>query len=150
MTIPHDLTLHHIGVATRGIERELPFFTVLGYRKVTDAFVEQGQKVRGMFIAAPGQPMLELLENLEAGGPLDAPLSRGVKFYHLAYRVENIETALERLLPETGGKIIVPAARSDFFHRICFVMLRNMALVELVEIGDSPAKDLAEPHGRET
>lgn len=135
MNVPPDLVLHHIGVATRSIERELPYFEALGYRAASGVFTEPEQKVRGMFIAATGQPALELLENLEESGPLDAPLTRGVKLYHFAYQVENIEKDMKRIMTHTGDKVIVPAMRGAYFQRICFVMLRNMMLIELVETG---------------
>jgi len=146
VTGPEGMRLHHIGVVTRGIEKELPFFELLGYRKISDMHAEPDQKVRGMFIAAPGQPVLELLENIEENGPLDVLLERGIKFYHFAYAVADIDQALERILSSQGGKVIVPAAHSSYFRRICFVMLRNMMLIELVET--DPVRDANERAAR--
>lgn len=136
MTGPTDgagTILHHIGVATRGIERELPLFELLGYRKASDIGIEPGQKVRALFIAAPGQPTLELLENLEATGPLDVPLAQGIKFYHFAYTVPDVDAALERALA-ARAKIVVPVCPAVHFRRLCFVMFPNMMLVEFVEL----------------
>ena len=129
----HNLKLHHIGVATRSIARELPVFQALGYQKCSEAFVDPGQKIRGLFIAAPNQPMLELLENTEASGPLDSCLKNGIKFYHFSYVVEAIEPVLEALVREQRAKVVVPVTTAVYFQRICFVMLPNMMLIELVE-----------------
>ena len=128
-----EFSLHHIGVVTRGIEEELPIFEMLGYCKTSEIFIEPGQKVRGLFIAAPGQPVLELLENMENGGPLAGALAKGIKFYHFAYAVPDVDKALERLLALCRAKVIVPANEGVYFKRICFVMLPNMMLVELIE-----------------
>ena len=128
-----DLTLHHIGVVTRSIKEELPVFGLLGYRGVSGIFTEPGQKVRGMFIGAPGQPTLELLENAGSTGPLDSPLRRGIKFYHFAYAVPDVEAELANVLATCRARVVVPVTRSDYFNKLCFVMLPNMLLVEFVE-----------------
>ena len=128
-----ELTLHHIGVVTRSIKKELPVFALLGYRGISGIFTEPGQKVRGMFIGAPGQPTLELLENAGTPGPLDASLRRGVKFYHFAYSVPDVEAELGNLLASCRAKVVIPVTRSEYFHKLCFVMLPNMMLVEFVE-----------------
>ena len=129
-----DCRLHHIGVVTRGIDKELPFFESLGYQSVSSVFTEPGQKVRGLFIAAPGQPTLELLENLGPSGPLDTPLARGIKLYHFAYATDDIEAALAAITADGRAKIISPLTGGAYFSRLCFVMLPNMMLIELVEM----------------
>ena len=135
----HEFPLHHIGVATHGIDREFPVFEALGYRKVSEIFSDPVQKIRGLFITAPGQPPLELLENLYEHGPLDVPLERGIKLYHFAYAVDNLEQALEKLLRLERAKIVSPVTPASMFKRVCFVMLPNMMLVELLELsGESP------------
>lgn len=137
-----DLKLHHIGVATRSIAKELTVFEALGYKKCSEAFVDPGQKIRGQFIAAPGQPMLELLENTESTGPLDSCLKNGIKFYHFSYVVEAIEPVLETLVREQRAKVVVPVTAAAYFQRICFVMLPNMLLVELVECAPATPQNM--------
>ena len=67
-------------VATSGIEKELPNYTLLGYTKDGDFFEDFQQGIRGLFLCAEGQPRLELLENLPDCNTLDIPLSKGNKF----------------------------------------------------------------------
>ena len=129
----NGLTLHHLGVATRSIERELPCYEALGYRAVSDPFTDAGQGIRGLFVKAQGQPTLELLENLGPSGPLDDCLARGIKIYHFSYETTDIDAALKALAERTGAKVIVPVTEASYFHRVCFVMLPNMLLVELVQ-----------------
>ena len=127
-----NVPLHHIGVATRGIEQELPCFAAMGYRPSSSFFVEPGQKVRGLFLSAPGQPCLELLEQVEDSGPLDSWLKKGIKFYHFCYAVPDIDRSLGTLLHVDRARVVVPVSDADFFTKICFVMLPNMLLIELV------------------
>lgn len=128
------MKFHHIGVATKNIDKEFSYFEMLGYRKISVEFVDSIQKIKGVFVEAENQPVLELLENIEAQGPLDACLKAGIKFYHFAYETENIEKDLEYFVKEKKAKIIVPITKATYFEKICFVMLRNMMIIELVQI----------------
>ena len=132
-TLP-ALSLHHIGVVCRDMAKDLLVFEQLGYVRDSEIFVETGQKVKGLFISAPNQPRLELLENLESSGPLDSCLQKGIKFYHFAYEVRDIEAELEKILSIGQAKVIVPICEAVFFKKICFVMLPNMMLIELVQL----------------
>lgn len=131
------LRFHHIGVATRGIEKELPEFERLGYTALSSVFSDKTMRIRGLMLAAPGQPTLELLENMDEGGPLDVPLKRGIKFYHFAYEAEDIEKTVRDLLEDGRAKLVYPVSGAEYFRRVCFLMLPNMALIELVETGQN-------------
>ncbi len=128
------LKLHHIGVATKSIQRELKTFEALGYKPVSDIFEDEIQKIRGLFIEAEGQPALELLENMSPDGPLNSCLKNGVKFYHFTYETKDIEKDLERFVSESRAKVIVPITTAKYFDKICFLMLPNMMMVELVQL----------------
>lgn len=127
------MEFHHIGIATQGIEKELPLYTLMEYKPESNIFEDPAQGVRGLFLAAEGQPRLELLENLPGSTTLDIPLKNGQKMYHTAYFVRDIEMALQ-VLKNQRGRILSPLKDSVFFGtRICFVMLPNMSLIELIE-----------------
>jgi methylmalonyl-CoA/ethylmalonyl-CoA epimerase len=128
-----NLELHHIGVATKNIEKEFAIFQKLGYKKVSDMFSDEIQKIKGVFIETDNQPRLELLENLEENGPLDSCLKNGTKFYHLAYKTNDIQKDSDELIKEVRAKLIVPITEATYFDKICFLMLPNMTLIELVQ-----------------
>lgn len=128
-----DLKLHHIGVATKSIEMELPFFENLGYKRVSEVFVDEGQKIKGLFIAAENQPTLELLENMTPDGPLNGCLAKGIKFYHFAYETHDIDKDAERI-KQIGAMVIVPVVNAVYFDKVCFLMLKNMMMIELVQL----------------
>lgn len=127
-----NLKLHHIGVATKNIEKEFEVFKKLGYKQSSEVFIDEIQGIRGMFIEARGQPCLELLENLSSDGPLTSFLQKRTKFYHFAYETVDIERSVSMLLVE-GGIVVKPMVAAVYFKRVCFVMMKNMMLVELVE-----------------
>ncbi len=129
----NNLKLHHIGVATRNIKKEFEVFKVIGYRQTSDIFIDEIQKIKGIFIEAQNQPRLELLENLHNEGPLTSYLKKGNKFYHFAYETENIEKDFYEFV-SLGAIPVVKITNATYFKKICFFMMKNMMLVELVEL----------------
>lgn len=127
------LEFHHIGVATDNIEREFEAYRFLGYAREDQVFEDPEQGIRGQFITAAGQPRLELLENLPESKTLDSWLESRIKFYHYAYKVEDIEKVVE-VLEKNRIKLLSPLKHSVYFKkRICFLMMSNRFLIELVE-----------------
>lgn len=131
-----DLVFHHIGVACRDLEVELRQFAVLGYEREGEAFDDPIQGVRGMFIVGPG-PRLELLTSVGESPMLTPWLSGGVKYYHQGYMTTRIDQTID-ILRSAGARVTVePVAAAAFGGRlIAFLLLRNMALVELIETTD--------------
>lgn len=130
----NNLKFHHIGVATRNIEKEFKIFKSLGYIKYDDVFEDPIQKIKGLFIKAQNQPCLELLEGIGDDNPLKNNLLKGNKFYHIAYETNNIEEDLRDFIENKRAKIIVPITKATYFEKICFVVLPNMMVVELVQL----------------
>jgi len=131
--IIENMHFHHIGVATFNIEKELAGYEILGYTRDSDIFEDENQGIRGLFITAPGQPRLELLENLPDSKTLDVWLKNKTKMYHFAYFVDDIESAI-KILKENKLRIASPLKFSSYFNsRICFLMLQNFFIIELVE-----------------
>lgn len=130
----HGFKFHHIGVATTNINKEFETYKILGYSKESEVFEDELQGIRGLFIVADGQPRLELLENLDNSTTLDYWINNKNKMYHFAYYVENIEKALE-IFKNNRFKVISPLKKSVYFHkRICFLMLPNTYIIELIEV----------------
>jgi len=130
-----DLIFHHIGVACRDIEAEQRQFALLGYRPEGSPFEDPTQRVRGVFVIGPG-PRLELLAPSGESPMLDPWLHTRVKFYHQAYLTNDILFDIDRLRA-AGARVTVEPVEAVAFEgrRIAFLLLRNMALVELVESG---------------
>lgn len=129
-----EFKFDHIGVATKNIEKEIKNYSILGYRQVSDYFVDEIQGIRGVFLEQEGGPKLELLENLPGRDTLTKHLLSGNKMYHKAYLTKNIEAAIN-LMKANRAKMIAPLVMSTYYKaRICFMILPNMEMIELVEI----------------
>lgn len=131
-----SLPIHHIGVACKKIDKEKEIFYHLGFKKEAE-FVDEKQGVRGEFIVVENENFphyrLELLENLNEKGVLDGYLKNNTKMYHIAYESKNIEKDLQ-FLEQKGGICIVEIMKASYFAKLCFVMMPNRLLIELVEL----------------
>ncbi len=129
------LPIHHIGIASKCIKEDLEIFKSMGFRKEGE-FVDERQGVRGVFILPTKNPAyrFELLENLEGSSMLNSYLKRHIKMYHLAYETKNIQQDLQ-WFKNKGCVEVIPLTQACYFSKICFVMLPNDMLIELVELG---------------
>lgn len=128
-----ELKFHHFGVATKNIDKEFKVFQMLGYSACSEKFEDSIQKIRGLFINADEQPCLELLEGISEDNPLKFHILKGNKFYHIAYETNNIEEDLKDFVETKKAKVVVPITTATYFEKICFMVLPNMMIVELVQ-----------------
>ncbi len=102
MKIKH---LDHIGIAVKSIEQAGKFYTEIMGLKIEDIETVEEQKVNVAFLPITDSEV-ELLESTEPDGPVAKFIdSKGEGVQHIAYRVENIEEALEEL-KEKGVRLI--------------------------------------------
>ena len=112
----------HIGVAVSNLEEALKVYTdVLGLRLHGTEVVEE-QKVRVAFMPV-GDTEIELLESTDPEGPIAKFIEkRGEGIQHIAFRVDDIEEALEQMRQQ-GVRLIdekprygAGGARIAFLH----------------------------------
>ncbi len=95
----------HIGIAVKDLEEALKFYEEILGLKCEDTEVVQDQKVKVAFLPI-GDTEVELLESTEVNGPIAKYIEkRGEGIQHIAYRVDNIEKAIEEM-KEKGIRMI--------------------------------------------
>ena len=129
------LKFHHIGIASKDIEKDEKYYEKLGYKKAGEYFVDKNQKIRGLFMGAENAPppTIELVENFGDGTTLNSFLKKGIKMYHIAYSVENIENAADELIKNANAMMISQIKDATYFKKVCFLALPNMQIIEVVE-----------------
>lgn len=132
MKIKH---IDHIGIAVKSLEQAGKFYTdVLGL-KIQDIENVAEQKVNVAFLPITDSEV-ELLESTHDDGPVAKFIeARGEGIQHIAYRVENIEQALDEL-KEKGVRLIDQQPRKGAGGaKIAFIHPKetNGVLVELCE-----------------
>lgn len=132
--LPHGYTFHHIGYATKSLLRERDFFVRLGYAQVDADFIDPEQGVQGCFLEGPG-PRLELLENLPGSNTLTPWLNAGIRMYHLAYQVRDLNESIAWARSQRGRMAVAPVPAVAFQgKRICFFAFREAPMIEFIEI----------------
>lgn len=129
------LKVDHIGIAVKNLDETLSFYTdVLGLELHGTEIVED-QKVRVAFLPV-GDTEIELLESTSEDGPIAKFIEKnGEGVQHIAFKVDNIEEAIEYMLSK-GMKMIDEKPRYGAGGaKIAFVHPKssNRVLVELSE-----------------
>jgi hypothetical protein len=129
---PGNFAFHHVGVACESIDGEVSLWEALGYRLEGSAFIDEAQGIRGQFMTGGG-PRIELLEATGESQTLAPWIKRRVKFYHMGYLVEAFEASMGTLIAEGATVTRQPMMSVYFGTRIAFLMMPNMALIEIIE-----------------
>ncbi len=97
--------IEHIGIAVNSLEEAIPYYEkVLGLKCYAVEEVKD-QKVKTAFFKI-GETKLELLESTDAEGPVGQFIEkRGQGLHHLAFAVENLESALKEA-EQKGVKLV--------------------------------------------
>ena len=126
-------TFHHIGLACRNIDREMPGLRLLGYLAEGDAVEDPRQQVRVRFFTGGG-PRIELVEPTSSDSPVSGLIKRGTRLYHLAYQVPDFKAAIAKLERERFRCVSPPAPAAAFgMRRIVFLLSDTGMLIELIE-----------------
>ena len=104
------MKINHLGIATKGIDDALKFWSdALGLENIHTEIVED-QKVRVAMLPI-GESRVELLEPTSEDSPISKFLEkRGGGIHHIAVEVDNIEAILSQL-KEKGMRLIDEAPR---------------------------------------
>ena len=126
--------LHHIGIATRNIEKDIAFYAVLGFVPKGGVSEDRTAGIKVQFMSTDGQPDLELVQNLEKAGPMTVHLQARRKIFHFAYETDDISGDAQKLIDEQGAVWLVPITSSDSpeIEQWCYLACRNMMILELV------------------
>lgn len=96
--------IDHIGIAVKSLDNALKFYETLGIKPYHFEEVES-QKVKTAFIKV-GDTNIELLESTSEEGPIAKYIAKkGEGIHHICYKVESVESALEKMKDE-GFKLI--------------------------------------------
>jgi len=133
ISLPANFEFHHLGYATASISIESELLSFLGYCQEGETFIDTIQGVKGCFYNGSG-PRIELLENLPNSHTLTPWLKNGIKFYHVAYTVSNMNESLNWAKNQRARIIVDPVSAVAFSGRlISFIIFRNGLLIELIE-----------------
>ncbi|MBI3327419.1 MAG: methylmalonyl-CoA epimerase [Nitrospinae bacterium] len=125
--------IDHIGIAVKNLDETVAF-----YRDVMGLEVSATEEFNGMKIAflRIGESELELLEDLTADGAIARYIAkRGEGIQHVAFRVDNIEQALDDMRAKGVTRIDEKPRRGARHAKVAFLHPKSTkgALIEFVE-----------------
>ena len=127
------LVFHHIGVACPSIAEEENNFSLLGYTRDGDVFMDPIQKVRGLFMTL-GPIRVELLEPISSDSPINSFIKREIKMCHQAFFCDDLDKAIQFFWEQGAYLIVKPVTNLAFDGRkVSFLKLKNKMLIELIE-----------------
>ena len=131
------LELDHVGVAVHDLDEGSAPWRLLGLPVADDeTVVEQGVRVR---MLRAGDTEIELLAPLDPSSPIARFLSRrGPGVHHVAFRVDDVEAKLARLLREGARAVDLTPRPGRAGSRVAFLhpSWAGGVLVELVQPAD--------------
>jgi methylmalonyl-CoA/ethylmalonyl-CoA epimerase len=132
------VSVNHIAIAVRNIEdAEKLYESALGLKVAHREVVEEQGVRASMLETAAGDTTIELLEPIGKHSPIHKFLEkRGEGIHHICFKVDDIESALERLKKQ-GIRLINEAPRPGVDGtRVAFLHPKalNGVLIELAEL----------------
>lgn len=129
-----EFIFHHLGIATRNIEKCASAYGKLGY-SASAIKAEPSQNVRICFLTKEGSPSMELVEPLTD----DSPVSRLVKQsgttpYHTCYEVKNIYKTIDEL-EDLNFRLLFEPLKSETMDEglFCYLFSPDTGLIELYQ-----------------
>jgi methylmalonyl-CoA/ethylmalonyl-CoA epimerase len=125
---------HHIGMACHSIDDTAQFYLSMGYQ-LSDTIFDPIQNVNIAFLNKENETCIELIEPCDDNSPVTSILKKnGTSPYHLCYKVDNIEVAINEMKLQKFiriGRIALASAMEN--GKICFMYSRDKGLIELYE-----------------
>jgi methylmalonyl-CoA/ethylmalonyl-CoA epimerase len=131
----HPLTIDHLGIAVRDLDEATAPYRLLGLEIIgeDEMIASQHVKVRALRV---GESLLELLEPTSPESPIASFLEkRGPGLHHVALRVQNLATEIQRLVEQDARFISTEPRAGRAGTRVVFLHPKwgQGVLIELVE-----------------
>lgn len=129
------MRIDHIAVAVKSVEDTADrLCRVTGYARRTAVVTNTRQRVNVLFLARPGSLDIKLIEPADPDSPLWGSLRRGEGLHHVAFKVDDVQTATEELRAQ-GVRILAPPEPGEAFDEalIAFCYLGAGVNAELID-----------------
>jgi methylmalonyl-CoA/ethylmalonyl-CoA epimerase len=131
------MRFHHVGVAVKSIEAALPtYLELFGCKRVGQTVEVPSQQVKVCFVEADGGVLIELVEGVGEGSPVEHVLKQpGAGPYHLCYRTADIDLTVKRL--RSKRCFLLKTFEQEVegrLHRFAFMLSPERQLFELCEL----------------
>lgn len=127
------LEVHHISCLVSDIKTARKNYQDIEFKNVSEIVKIESQKVFVCFVEIGKDNKLELVQPFEDNHSLIKMLNNKINYYHIAYSVNNIDSAIEKLCSK--GAYLVNSFNSEAFknNKCAFLYTKDMHLIELIQ-----------------
>lgn len=124
------MTVHHIGIIVKDLEKNTTIYTKLGYDQISDVVVDNIQQNKLVFLQNQNQ-IIELIEPLNEKSSI-YHFKEG--YHHICYEIDNSSTFFNDFKQMKIGKIFTKSMRAPAIdnREIVFACLTNGTFVEFL------------------
>ncbi|HEY5122178.1 MAG TPA: VOC family protein [Ignavibacteria bacterium] len=129
-----NYVFHHLGIATRSIEKCADIYCKLGY-SLSDVKVEPTQNVKIGFLSKKESPLIELVEPLNNDAPVSSIVKNsGTTPYHTCYEVEDLQKSLDEF-EELNFRLLFEPIKAEAMDDglFCYLFSVEIGLIELYQ-----------------
>lgn len=126
--------LHHVGCAVESIESSLKtYHDTLGFQNISGTYRLEELGINACFIELSKGFFIELIEPIDSKSVINTLRKKGVTYYHLGYKVKNVDDVVSELLTR-DFKEITSLYSPAFDNRKCvFLYTPELQMIELID-----------------
>ena len=128
-----EFRFHHIGLLVTDIDEAInSYVSLFGAENASEVYTLKSQGVKEAFIRNSDSTYLGLVSPINEDSVVHRMLKKGMSYYHVAYKVDNIDSSVEKL--EALHYKPLEQFRSEAFNNLCvFLYTPEGHLVELIQ-----------------
>jgi methylmalonyl-CoA epimerase len=125
---------HHIGLFVKDLDEAIKNYTLLfGSENISEIYIIASQNVKECFVKNGVNSYIGLVAEHLENSVVKNFTKKGIGYYHIAYKVENINTAVTQL-EKINYKTLKPFNSEAFSGKQCvFLFTPDGHLIELIE-----------------
>ncbi len=128
------LSFHHIGLLVKDINVSIQHYSELfGTENISKLYRIDSQKVNVCFVTIGDGSYIELVEPLGELSPVYNLLKKRTSYYHMGYKVENIEISISKLEAMNYKTMEIFDSEAFDGKRCVFLFSPEAHLIELIE-----------------
>ena len=133
-TISAGLIYHHTAILVKDMQAAADTYSaIFGSASVSQVYAISSQQVSVCFINTGNGAYIELVEPFKESNAFDAYFKRGIHYYHVAYKTNNFEQAIEKLAG-AGYKLLTMFNSEAFNNKRCAFLVSGLThLTEIIE-----------------
>lgn len=129
-----DLKYHHTGLLVKNIKDSLAHYSaIFGEDSISDIYTVTSQKVNVCFVKNGTDSFIELVEPIGEKSPVNLMLKKNISYYHIAYKVENINDSIDHLENLNYKSLGIFNSEAFNDNKCVFLFTPDGHLIELIE-----------------